>query len=367
METTGQKQEFWRRNWKIVLNAVTLVALAVLVWAIRDQFAETFRNLFKVHAWALLLMIPIQFLNYDAQTRLYKGLFAAVGNHLNYWRLYRAGLELNFVNHVFPSGGVTGISYWGLRMKDARITAAKATAVHLTKLVLLFLSFEILVVFGVLALAVQGHMSSLVLMLAAVIATVLVFLTTGFMFVIGSKERIAGFFTYLTTVLNAVVRAVRPRSKEAISTAKVRVLFEDLHENYMIMRRHPKLLRQPFLWALMANVWEVASIYIVYVAFGELVNVGAVILAYAVANFAGLVSVLPGGVGVYEGLMTLTLSATGVPSRLSLPVTVMYRMLNTVIQLPIGWYYYHQTLNQPKAEPAVEPMPIIEGQKSDKQ
>jgi uncharacterized protein (TIRG00374 family) len=358
-------QSYFRRHWKVVVNIITLVALAVLVWAIRDQFAETFKNLFKVHAWALLLLIPIQFFNYDAQTRLYRGLFSAVGNKLQYWRLFRAGLELNFVNHVFPSGGVTGISYWGIRMKDTRITAAKATAVHLTKLVLLFLSFEILVVLGVFSLAVQGHMSSLVLMLAAVIATVLVFLTTGFMFVIGSKERIAGFFTYVTRGLNNLVRFFRPRSQDAISTAKVRALFEDLHENYMVMRRNPRLLRKPFFWALMANAWEIVSIYIVYVAFGEWVNIGAIILAYAVANFAGLVSVLPGGVGVYEGLMTLTLSATGVPSRLSLPVTVMYRILNTIIQLPPGWYFYHRALNQPKTEPLVEPLPAAKEETRD--
>ncbi|MGB4800441.1 MAG: lysylphosphatidylglycerol synthase transmembrane domain-containing protein [Candidatus Saccharimonadales bacterium] len=356
-----------RRNWKLILNIVTCVALAVLAWAIRDQFKQTFHNLFKVNAWALLLMIPIQFCNYDAQTRLYRGLFMAVGNKLDYWRLYRAGLELNFVNHVFPSGGVTGISYWGLRMKDTGITAAKATAVHLTKLVLLFLSFEILVVFGVFALAVQGHMSSIILMLAAVIATVLVFLTSGFMFIIGSKERIAGFFGYLTNGLNALVRVVRPKSHGVLDTAKVRALFEDLHENYMVMRRNPQLLKGPFLWALMANIWEVVSIYIVYVAFGELVNVGAVILAYAVANFAGLVSVLPGGVGVYEGLMTLTLSATGVPSRLSLPVTVMYRVLNTVIQIPFGWYFYHQTINQPQQGTTVEPMSVVDDLKQERQ
>jgi uncharacterized protein (TIRG00374 family) len=90
------------------------------------------------------------------------------------------------------------------------------------------------------------------------------------------------------------------------------------------------------------------AVYIVYVAFGHFVNFGAVILAYAVANFAGLVSVLPGGVGVYEGLMTLVLVASGVPSKLSLPVTVMYRVVNTLIQLPPGYVYYHRTLHGAK-------------------
>lgn len=339
---------FFRRNWKMILNVVTLLALILLVVAIRDELKTTFENLFRVKAWALLLMIPLQVFNYDAQTRLYQHLFSIVGNKLSYKQLFRSSLELNFVNHVFPSGGVTGISYFGIRMKNAKLSGAKATAVHLLKLVLLFTSFEVLIVFGVFALAVQGHMNSLVLLLAASITTLLIMGSAGFWFIVSSKRRIAGFFTYVTRALNKLIHKVRRGHPETISTDKVRVLFEDLHENYMLMSKDWRQLKWPFFWALTANIWEVLTIYAVYVAFGEWVNIGAVILAYAVANFAGLVSVLPGGIGIYEGLMTLVLTATGVPSRISLPVTIMYRVLNTIIQIPPGYVLYHRGINRSK-------------------
>jgi uncharacterized protein (TIRG00374 family) len=70
-----------------------------------------------------------------------------------------------------------------------------------------------------------------------------------------------------------------------------------------------------------------------------------VIIAYAVANFAGLVSILPGGIGIYEGLMTLVLAASGIPSGVSLPVTVMYRVVNMLVQLPPGYVLYHRALH----------------------
>ncbi len=84
----------------------------------------------------------------------------------------------------------------------------------------------------------------------------------------------------------------------------------------------------------------------VFVAFGHWINPGSVILAYAVANFAGLVSVLPGGVGIYEALMTAVMVAGGVPAALSLPVVVMYRVLSTIMQLPPGYYLYHKNLQK---------------------
>ena len=83
-----------------------------------------------------------------------------------------------------------------------------------------------------------------------------------------------------------------------------------------------------------------------YVAFGEWVNIGAIILAYAVANFAGLISVLPGGIGIYEALMTGVLAAAGIPAALSLPVTVMFRVLSTTLQIIPGYYFYHKAVSE---------------------
>src|SRR6267378_2161456 len=140
------KKSFLSRNWKVIVNVVTVVALIVLVYAIRHQIIDTFNNLVRVNALVLLLMIPIQVLNYHAQTKVYQVLFELVGNKLKYGFVLKVALELNFVNHVFPSGGVSGISYFGLRMKSGEITGSKATLVQMMKLILLFVSFEILLV-----------------------------------------------------------------------------------------------------------------------------------------------------------------------------------------------------------------------------
>jgi uncharacterized protein (TIRG00374 family) len=343
---------FLRHRWKLVVNVLTILALIALVIASRHQLSQTFDNLFRVHAWALLLIIPVEYLNYDAQARLYKGLFAVAGNKLEYWPMFKSSLELNFVNNVFPSGGVTGISYFGMRLRGNGITGAKATVVQLLKLVLLFLSFEILIVLGLFFLAIEGHMNSVILLVAGSLTTVLVLGTAGFAFVIGSRTRIAGFFSGATRMLNRLIHIVRPAHHETINVEQARLLFEDLHDNYMLVSKDWRQLKWPFIWALMANFWEVAAVYVVYIAFGHLVNFGAVIIAYAVANFAGLVSILPGGIGIYEGLMTLVLAASGIASGVSLPVTVMYRVLNMLVQLPPGYALYHRALHDggPKQE-----------------
>jgi uncharacterized protein (TIRG00374 family) len=336
-----------RQRWKLVLNLVTLGALAMLVYAIRDQISSTFSNLTQIHGWALLLMIPIEALNYHAQARLYQRMFGIVGNKLGYKYIYRVSLELNFVNHVFPSGGVTGLSYFSLRLREGeKLTAAKATLVHFMKLAMTFLSFELLIVFGVISLSVMGRVNNLVILVAGSLSTLLLVGTAVFFYVIGSRSRINSFFTSLTRGLNKVIQLVRPKYPETINIDHARRMVDDFHDNYVEIKSSWRQLKIPFLYALLANITEVMAIYVVFVAFGEWVNIGSVILAYAIANFAGLISVLPGGIGIYEALMVTTLASTGVPAALSLPVIVMYRVVNTLIQIPPGYYLYNQSLRR---------------------
>jgi uncharacterized protein (TIRG00374 family) len=344
------KKSFLQRRWKLILNIVTVVALVGLAYALRSQLGDTIKNLGKVQVWALLLLLPLEYLNYDAQARMYQQLFGIVGNKLPYKKMFRLSLELNFINSVFPSGGVSGISYFGVRMRSNNVTGARATLVQLMKLVMLFLSFEVLVLFGMIALAAGNRVNGLILLLAGALTTVMVFGTMVFVYIIGSKQRITAFFTLLTKALNKVIQIVRPNHPETINIARARETFDELHENYLLFQSKLPELKKPFAYALVANMTEVLAIYAVYVAFGHWVNIGAVILAYAIANFAGFVSVLPGGVGVYEALMTGVLVVGGVPAAVSIPVVVMYRMLNTAIQLPPGYYFYQHALHRGKVE-----------------
>ena len=351
---TKQSKQTRRPNWKFILNVVTIVALAILVYAIRGQLADTFKNLAKVHASLLLLLIPVELLNYHAQAKLYQGLFRQVGNDLPYKFLYKMSVELNFVNHVFPSGGVTGISYFGLRLrKGEEITGAKATVIQVMKLALTFLSFEVLIIIGILALAIMGRANNLIILVASSLSTLLLVGTLGFVYVLGSKQRINEFFTAVTVLLNRIIQVVRRKHPETINISSAKKKFDDFHDNYQQLKTSWRQLQAPFWYAFLMNLTEVMAVYVVYIAFGKFVNFGAVILAYAIANAAGLISVLPGGVGVYEALMTAVLASTGVPAGVSLPVTVMYRVLNTLLQLPPGYYLYQRNLTQNKQEQAL--------------
>lgn len=333
------------RRWRHIVTWVTIGAMVLLAFLLREQIMETIKNLGRVNVWALLLLIPLHVASYYNQGNLYRSFFAILGHKFRTRSMYRLALEINFVQNVFPSGGASGFSYVPLRLKKARVTTGQATLVQAMRFMAIFTSFLIVLPLGVFMLALHGRVSNLTILAASTLITLLLVGTALFVFIIGNQRRIQWFFTNLTKVLNRIIHVLRPRHPETISIDGVRRVFDDFHENYMLLTKRPQLLKKPLLYALAFSAIEVASIYSVYLAFGQIINPGAVILAYAVANFAGTVSALPGGIGAYEGLMTIVLVASGVPASVSLPVTVMYRVLNMAIALPQGGFLYYRALH----------------------
>jgi uncharacterized protein (TIRG00374 family) len=333
-----------KSHWRQILTLITFTGLVILIYALRDQITQVLHDLGKVNTWALLLMIPLQIINYDAYARLYRSLFGTMGKKVSYWGMYKLTLELNFVNHVLPSGGVSGISYFSVRAKSEGISTAQATLAQVQKMFLLYVSYQPLLIVGLFLLAIRGHVNDLIIVVATTLITLTVIGTLFVIYVIGSRERINSFLTFFTRVINSFVGFFWRRKPEVIKVERAQKVFIELHDNYKLFQNNMGALRKPFMYTMIANITEVASVYVVYLAFGELVNVGAVILAYAVANFAGLLSVLPAGIGIYEGLMTAVLAATGIPAKLSIPVTLMYRVLNMFIQLTPGYYFYQRAV-----------------------
>jgi uncharacterized protein (TIRG00374 family) len=334
------------QNWKVLLNILTVGILVIIVILLRHNILSTLSNLGKANAFVLLLLIPIEALNYHCQAKLYQGLFSVVGNKVDYKSLYKVSLELNFVNNVFPTAGVSGVSYFGLRTRSNEITGGKASIVQLIKLTLIFASFELLMIIGLIFMALSGRVNDVTILVATLISTLTVVLTSIFIYIVRSRTRINAAFLFFTKLINKIIHAIRPANPETIKLDRVRTSVDELHDNYKLISSDYRKLKWPFAYAFLANFTEVLAIYAVYVAFGRWVNLGAVIIAYAVANFAGLIAVLPGGLGVYEAIMTAVTAAAGIPVRLSLPVVVCYRILNTIIQMPPGYYFYHRALNR---------------------
>lgn len=334
-----------KRDIKFWLNVITFAALAFLIVISWDQIREAFSDLSRLNLWVLPLIIPVRLISYYAIARLYKDFFDANGTRIPLREMYKVALELNFVNHVFPSGGVSGFSYLSIRLKSLGVSTSKSTLAQILRFALTFISFILLLLAALVILALGKHTSPFIVLICSTIIGSTIFGSAIGIFIISKAARIKAFVSWLPKALNYVFKYFK-RGKSLINMSKVESTLEDLHDDYKALSKNMKLVKWLLVWALLLNIAEVAAIYVVYIAFGSPINVGALIIAYAVANFAGLIAILPGGVGVYEGLMTAVLAGAGVPKALALSATVVYRIIAMALFLPIGFFFYNKALRQ---------------------
>ena len=154
-------------KWKLWLNLITFAALALIIFLAREDIGRVFTHLRDLNLAVLVLMLPAQFLVFVTLAKLFYHFFQATDVRVPFRRLISPMMELNFVNHVFPSGGVSGFSYLTLRLKPYGVSTAKSTLAQLARFALMFMSFIVLLLVALLLLAADGKTSSPLYLLLA--------------------------------------------------------------------------------------------------------------------------------------------------------------------------------------------------------
>lgn len=331
---------------KLWLNLITFGALGLVIFFAWHDIELAFHNMANLNIWVLLLIVPAQLFAFYSLGKVFYHFFKATGVQLNMRELWSPMIELNFVNHIFPSGGASGFSYLTLRLKPYGVSTAKSTLAQLGRFVSTFLAFIVLMFLSLFSLAVQGDVNPLVILAVSSIAFVVLFTTGVLIFVVGTKHRIDAFTKRTTMGLNKFIHIFRRKHPETIKLDKVRKMFLELHDDYTQVRGNLKGMIPVFKWAILTNLAEASLLYIAFLAHGQWVNPGAVLIALVVANLVGLIAILPGGVGLYEPLMTAVLISGGIPAALALSATLVYRVISLLTSLITGYFLYHRALNR---------------------
>ncbi len=333
-------------KFKLLLNIITFAALVLIIFFAWTDIIHALEKITTLNVWVLLLIIPAQLFAFYGLGQLFHYFFRATGVDLGIKKLFSPMVELNFVNHIFPSGGASGFSYLPLRLKPYGVSPAKSTLAQLARYVVTFLVFVGLMFVALFILAIQGDVNAFLVFAVSIMASSVVFATIVLVFVVSRESRIDTFTKTLTMWLNKIIHVVRRKHPETISLKAVRTMFLELHEDYLVISRNPRAMWPVVKWAILTNLAEISLLYIAFLAHGEWVNPGAVLIAYVIANSVGLISILPGGVGMFEPLMAAVLISGGVPAGVALSATLVYRVLSLLVSLITGYFLYHRALNR---------------------
>jgi uncharacterized protein (TIRG00374 family) len=332
------------RAW---MSIVTIVLIAVVLFFSRHEIARAWELTAGVNLAILALVIPAVMIGYIAAGEMvfsYLRQKKQVQN-ISIWQQMRISLELNFVNHILPSGGVSGISYMNWRLGKFGVKTGKATMAQAVRYVTGFGALSVLLMVSVLLVTMDGTVNRWIILMSSALVSVMIGITIATVYLLKSMKRMRTFANIVARAVNAVVSKVTlGKTSRVISAVKIEQFLKELHEDYVELSKDKRVLIQPFLWGIFFTIMEIAIFWIVFWALGSPVNPAPILIAYGLASLAGFIVVTPGGAGAYEAIMVLVLSIAGMTSGQALAGIVLARAIVLFVTIVGGYAFYQLSL-----------------------
>lgn len=332
---------------KTIISWVTLGLVALILFLSRHELERAWGLLSTVNLWILALTLPLMLFTFYAASEIIFTYLQAKGSirPTRWHERARMALELNFVNHTLPSGGVSGISYMTWRLGKIGVSPGRAASAQVVRYVAGFIASALLIALSVIAVTLDGEINRWIILVSSSIVTIMVLATIGLLFLVSSRSRMRRFADRSSKIINRATRKItRGRKRVLVREEKIFDFFEDIHDDYLSLRRDYRVLLVPIMWAVLFTAADALLFAVTFWALGTPVNPAPLLIAYVLASVAGFIVVTPGGAGAYEAIMVAFLATAGIVSGVAIAGIVLTRVIILVVTIAIGYLFYHNAL-----------------------
>lgn len=339
-----------------ILIIIALVGFGLLIYYQRETLKDTWEALLDARLIFVLLLPLLQVINYFLIGNYYGKMFAQFGTNISQTRSWGVVAAMNFVNQVLPSGGLSGITYLAYGFHSS-IESGKTTLIQIGRYVFAFTAYAILLPLAILLLARQGRFEDLLdiskdasgnvgIIITSVLFVVFILLVISLL-ISDKTSHVLGANSQ--KVINWFNRTIL-RRPQVYEFKFLKQLNSEFHDGVSFFKQKGFKGIIPGVFMLLSACVEIAIVYVSVLAVGGgEVGLAPVFFAFIAANIVGVISIIPGDVGVHEATVILVLAAFGVDEPVAISATLLYRVFNKVIFLPIGFYFYTNIL-----KPALE-------------
>ncbi len=341
-------QKHFKISFRTILTILTLVLLIYVIYANFADIKEALGHLGETNILILLLLIPEQLFMYYCCGQMFFSYMASKkdARKVSRWTLMRVSLELNFVNHAVPAGGLGGLGYITWRLKPFGATAGQSSFMYALRYVITICANQLQTILAIIFLLIFGSVpasGSWVIALTALLSIGIIAAIGLLIVIASSKQRIAWFAKTATNIANWLVTKVTLGHKsEVLQRSVVDKYLADVHEDLMMARRHKKLLLRPIAWGILYSFLEIATYWIVAASMGHPEILPQIMIGEAIGSVMG--AVVP--YGLYELGMAGIMVSLGVPIALAGTVVLMTRVIVLASTIISGYGFYQHSISK---------------------
>lgn len=316
------------RRWLLL---AFLVALAIVVITRFVEIQRLAATLLRGQWQWVAVGAALQFLHYLTYAAMFSAGFEAVGVAVGTLELLPVVFASVFVNVLAITGGAAIFIDDVARRGQS---AARATAGTLLVLVADFATFIAVLIGGLFYLSYQGVLAAYQVLGTAILSGS-VLAQGGILALAWWRPRwLEVLFTWLQGTINWGFRVVRRPAPLSADWAR-RSTAEFMGAS-AALSTHPRASVRAVAISFAHHATGVASLYALFLAFGQPGNIGVVTAAYTVGLLFWIISITPQGVGVVEGVMVVVLVSLGMAAADATVITLAFRALAFWLPLLVG-------------------------------
>ena len=317
--------------------------IAAFLWIFISHLneIETLAETLAQGAWDRVLIATLfLILYYVLYTAVYQSAFCIVGIPGRVRDLLPVMLASLFVNVAAPTGGASGAALFVDNAARKGHSAARAAVGGLLALVNYYAAFGVILLGGLGYLFLENDLK----MYQVVGSTLLMLLTAGMglLILLGlwlPNQLRSLLFWFQRQVNRLAARFHRP-APLADDWAEEHAA-EFARASAAVIARPGGLVRTLGV-AMAAHGASLAGLYLLFLAFHQPVTPGALVAGYTMGFVFWIVSPVPQGIGVVEGVMTLVYTSLGVPAATATVVSLAFRGLVFWLPLAMGFVVLHR-------------------------
>ena len=344
----GKNQSRFHLSVRTVLSVLTLALIIYVVYQNFGDIMEAIQHLGETNIFVLLLLIPEQLFMYYCCGQMFFSYMRAKkdAKKISAWTLMRVSLELNFVNHAVPAGGLGGLGYITWRLKPFGATAGQSSFMYVLRYVITICANQLQTILAILALLIMGGVpasGSWVIWVTALLSVGIIAAIVLIVVVASSEKRITWFVKTGTSFVNWLVRHLTFGRKPEILRREVvdKYLF-DIHGDLMTARRHKRMLLAPIAWGILYSFLEIATYWIVAASLGSPEILPQIMIGEAIGSVMG--AIVP--YGLYELGMAGIMVSLGVSVSLAGTVVLMTRVIVLASTIISGYGFYQHSISK---------------------
>jgi glycosyltransferase 2 family protein len=266
----------------------------------------------------------------------YWAIFRLLNLEENPLTLFNLSAAANFINVVAPTAGMGGMAVFVGQSKKAGYSPARATIAGALYVLFDYLGFICVLALGIFVLFRRDHLTwvdivaSVILVIIASGLAILLYLGTR------SENALGRTLAQFARWVNFGSRAILKR--DYLSIKRAYEFAHDAVEGLSEITTRPSNLVIPALLALSNKLLLIMVFTLVFLAFGIPFTMGTIIAGFSIGYLFMIVSPTPSGIGVVEGILTITLHSLSVSLAAAAVVALTYRGITFWFPLFIGMF-----------------------------